>query len=158
MIHPPPRPGGNALSAAGSSIQCDAAGLGARLAGLAASEMAEEGTPPAPGGRLCCAACGLWITDARERIPVAGAMTHERENPLGVRFTFHCYASAAGADAMGTPTLEHTWFPAQPWRMTRCRRCGCHLGWHFGGATPFYGLLVQALVPCPAAPAPPSPV
>ena len=102
----------------------------------------------APERRLCCASCGSLVTSERERIPIDGRHVHRRTNPGGLTFEFGCFALAPGADVVGEPTLEFTWFPDYAWTYALCRACQTHLGWHFEGAEPpFHGLILNRLRP-----------
>ena len=98
------------------------------------------------GRRLLCAACGEPITGEEQRVAVEGRHQHRRTNPAGIDFDFGCFSAAPGAVAVGSPTLEHTWFAGFSWRLSICRGCGFHLGWRFeGAAAAFHGLIFDRL-------------
>lgn len=102
-----------------------------------------------PGGRaLRCAQCGHRVTREDQRTEVAGRHEHGFVNPHGYSFHIACFARAPGCRTIGSPTLEHTWFPGHAWQVALCARCGTHLGWAFHGPGQghFFGLIVARLV------------
>jgi hypothetical protein len=100
----------------------------------------------APRRRLLCRSCGSPVTGERERIAIGGQHLHHRTNPAGVEFEFGCFVAAPGAETLGEPTSEFSWFPGYTWIYSVCRSCGSHLGWFFQGAGPsFHGLILARL-------------
>lgn len=107
----------------------------------------ETGTDDA----IYCAGCGHLLTRMRWAVDVGG---HERVfiNPAGRVFRLACFREAPGAEVVGTPTDEHSWFPGYTWNFALCLGCGQHLGWRFiGEASPpvFFGLIKTALTASP---------
>ena len=97
---------------------------------------------------ILCAFCFLPVTREAERITVLGRHRHRRTNPAGIDFRIGCFQRAPGCRAIGSPTSEHTWFPAHVWQVALCADCHTHLGWRFtsaGGAS-FFGLILAHLV------------
>jgi hypothetical protein len=98
--------------------------------------------------RLLCRSCGSPVTGERERVAIGGQHLHRRTNPAGIEFEFGCFVAAPGAETLGEPTTEFSWFSGYTWVYSICRGCGGHLGWFFQGAAPsFYGLILICLVP-----------
>lgn len=96
--------------------------------------------------RLFCAQCGHPITHQDERIQVNGGHQHTCTNPAGYTFTIGCFREAGGCVAVGTATLEHTWFRGYAWRIALCAACERHLGWRFESrADRFHGLILNRL-------------
>jgi hypothetical protein len=95
---------------------------------------------------LLCRACGHPVTSEREAIETGGSHVHTRLNPAGVLFRFGCFRAAPGAKVSGVPSTEHTWFLGCAWQYAHCASCGAHLGWAFGGAEAFFGLVLERLV------------
>lgn len=100
---------------------------------------------------IFCAACRHLVTRGRWSIDMGG---HERVfiNPAGRVFRIRCFDDAPGVENIGTPTLEHTWFPGYAWTFAHCRGCTRHIGWCFvGDKAPheFYGLIKSALTTNP---------
>jgi hypothetical protein len=121
----------------------DEKGRGGALVDFALRE-ASRGTS---GRRLLCRSCGSAVTAERERIDVDGQHLHRRSNPAGVEFEFGCFAAAPGAELVGKPTAEFSWFAGYSWVFSVCRACGAHLGWLFEGAGPsFHALILDRLV------------
>ena len=112
----------------------------ALLDGAADGVLEEEGARP-----LICAECREFVTDRRLAMEVEGGHRHRCTNPAGVTFEIGCFAEAPGAVALGTPTLEHTWFEGCAWSFALCARCGAHLGWYFSGRDDFFGLILSRL-------------
>jgi hypothetical protein len=101
-----------------------------------------------PEGRLCCLDCGAPVTGEEQRIAIDGRHRHLRTNPAGLEFEFGCFLSAPGADVVGEPTTEFSWFSGYAWSYSLCRACSTHLGWHFAGREPpFHGLILDRLRP-----------
>jgi len=99
------------------------------------------------GRRLLCRGCGSPVTAEGERVAVDGHHVHRRSNPAGIEFEFGCFAAASGAEVVGTPTPEFSWFAGYSWVFSVCRACGAHLGWLFEGAGPcFHALILDRLV------------
>ncbi len=108
---------------------------------------ADAGTDDA----IYCAKCGHLLTRMRWAVDIGG---HERVfiNPAGRVFRVACFKEAPGAEDVGEPTDEHTWFPDYEWNFALCRGCGEHLGWRFAGNAPpavFFGLIKTALTQSP---------
>jgi hypothetical protein len=100
-----------------------------------------------PEGGLLCFACGLGITNDRERITAGGAHEHTFTNPGGYVYRIGCFRRAPGCAQAGEPTLEHTWFPGHSWRLALCAGCRAHLGWAFQtGESEFFGLILDRLI------------
>ena len=96
--------------------------------------------------RLLCAACGEPVTADEHRVNIEGRHVHRRTNPAGFEFEFGCFREASGAVAVGSATMEHTWFAGWTWRASICRSCGFHLGWLFeSGGSSFQGLILDRL-------------
>lgn len=65
-----------------------------------------------------------------------------------------------GADAVGDPERQHSWFPRYAWRIAYCGGCRGHLGWEFsrygrgveGEVECFWGLRRAAVTPTPDGP------
>ncbi len=56
--------------------------------------------------------------------------------------------AARGAENVGKPTAEFSWFAGYTWMYSVCRECATHLGWRFEGDGPsFHGLILARLVP-----------
>jgi hypothetical protein len=97
--------------------------------------------------RLLCRACGSPVTTQSDGIAIEGRHVHRRTNPAGIAFEFGCFAAAPGAETIGDPTAEFSWFAGYRWIYSLCRVCATHLGWHFEGAGPsFHGLILARLV------------
>ena len=87
------------------------------------------------------------MTTEAEGIAIDGQHVHRRTNPAGIDFEFGCFATARGAESIGEPTAEFSWFPGYTWMYSVCRTCAAHLGWRFEGAGPsFHGLILARLV------------
>ena len=94
--------------------------------------------------RLLCRSCGSPVTTEAERIAIDGQHVHRRTNPTGIDFEFGCFSAAPGAETVGEPTAEFTWFAGYAWIYSVCRVCATHLGWHFEGAGPPFDALILA--------------
>jgi hypothetical protein len=103
--------------------------------------------PVEPGEHpLVCAACGLPITDEKQRIEMAGAHEHTFVNPAGFAHHIGCFAAASGCLNLGPIESAFSWFPGWSWQVTACGRCRAHLGWIYRNADErFYGLITAAL-------------
>ena len=93
------------------------------------------------GRAILCAACGAQVSDASQRIEVAGRHQHTFFNPEGIVFQILCFATAPGCRGVGPFSPEFTWFPGHRWQVAVCARCGEHLGWHFDGELAFTALI-----------------
>jgi hypothetical protein len=95
---------------------------------------------------LRCRHCRERVTAEDDRTVVEGEHVHRRTNPAGIAFEFGCFLAARGAQVVGEPTFEHTWFAGRAWAYSMCRGCGTHLGWHFEGRDPaFHALILDRL-------------
>jgi hypothetical protein len=95
---------------------------------------------------LRCRHCREPVTAEDDRVVVEGEHVHRRTNPAGIEFEFGCFLVAPGAQVVGEPTFEFTWFAGRAWNYSMCRACGAHLGWHFEGRDPaFHGLILDRL-------------
>lgn len=92
-----------------------------------------------------CRRCEAEVARLGDRVVIGSGELHTFVNPSGEVFELVCFARADGAVAVGTPTLEYTWFPDHSWRGALCRSCGAQLGWRFDGAAVFWGLIRRAL-------------
>ena len=151
-------------------IRCGAAGAGRRPCGsttippvlLQLLHRAPPGSPPATrglardqearaGGRvLRCLACGAAIADADDRVALQGGHEHVFVNPGGHDYRIRLYHQAPGACPIGPATSFYSWFPGYAWRVLVCGGCGAHLGWDYGPAPGFVGLIVDRLAEDPA--------
>jgi hypothetical protein len=96
--------------------------------------------------RLLCRSCGSPVTTEAERIAIEGQHVHRRTNPSGIDFEFGCFGAASGAETVGEPTTDFSWFAGYAWIYSVCRSCTAHLGWHFEGAGPsFHALILDRL-------------
>lgn len=97
--------------------------------------------------RLLCRSCGSPVTTQAEAIAIEGQHVHHRTNPGGIHFEFGCFVTAPGAETVGEPTAEFSWFAGYSWIYSVCRACTTHLGWRFEGTGPcFHGLILARLV------------
>lgn len=97
-------------------------------------------------GRILCRSCHFPITSKTMALSIDGQDTHVRVNPAGVSYSFACYREAPGCTVIGEATSEFSWFRGYRWRLALCAACGEHIGWHFAGETPFFGLIVNRLL------------
>ena len=97
-------------------------------------------------GRILCRPCHFPITSKAMALSVDGQDTHVRVNPAGFSYSFTCYREAPGCTVIGEATAKYSWFQGYRWRLAICAACGEHLGWHFSGETPFFGLIVDRLL------------
>jgi hypothetical protein len=95
---------------------------------------------------LACARCRHRVTSHEARCERFGRHEHLRANPSGFMFVFGCFARAPGAELVGPPTDDATWFAGYRWSYALCASCAAHLGWHFDGDAPFFGLVLDRLV------------
>ena len=95
---------------------------------------------------ILCRACRARITDASQRIEVAGQHAHTFFNPAGIVFHVVCYASAPGCAPVGPATDEFSWFAGHRWQILVCAACAEHLGWQFLGASRFAALIDERIV------------
>jgi hypothetical protein len=118
-----------------------------RRGGTLADFELREASRDASKRRLLCRSCGSPVTTEAERIAIDGQHVHRRINPSGIDFEFGCFAAAPGAETVGEPTAEFSWFTGYAWIYSVCGACATHLGWHFEGAGPsFHGLILARLV------------
>ncbi|MBF0124167.1 MAG: hypothetical protein HQL60_02385 [Magnetococcales bacterium] len=97
---------------------------------------------------LLCVRCQWPITDAAQRIAVAGDHEHTVFNPHGVVFHIGCFGVASGCVGVGEWSGEFSWFRGHVWQIALCGRCQWHLGWFFReqlGAV-FVGLILNRLL------------
>lgn len=115
--------------------------------GLLIGEPALKDAPDALLKRwLRCRLCRGPVTAEDDRAVVEGEHVHRRTNPAGIEFEFGCFLAAPGAQVVGEPTFEFSWFAGRAWAYSLCRGCGTHLGWHFEGLDPaFHGLILDRL-------------
>ena len=78
-----------------------------------------------------CAWCHHRVANERDRFPYDGKDEFIFSNPEGVRFAIITFSRTLGCREVGTPTLEHTWFPGHAWSYCQCDGCGQHLGWYY---------------------------
>jgi hypothetical protein len=110
----------------------------------ATRERDDEGTGRAR--RLRCAGCGTEIADVDAKIEISGAHRHVFCNPHGHVFEIGCFAQAPGVSAIGPASAFFSWFPGYAWRVAVCNGCRAHLGWCYGDAPDFVGLILPRLV------------
>jgi hypothetical protein len=98
------------------------------------------------GRRLVCRACAATITSERERVEMAGAQEHTKQNPAGFVFRIGCFRAAPGCVEVGPEVAEHSWFAGYTWQIALCGGCFTHLGWAFRAERDrFHGLVVDRL-------------
>ena len=95
---------------------------------------------------LRCRACDAEIADEDDRIEMSGAHAHTFVNPHGHVFEVGCFARAPGCAPLGPASAFFSWFPGYAWRVVVCAQCRTHLGWSFGEAPDFFGLVLPRLV------------
>lgn len=95
---------------------------------------------------LVCRRCHHVISSDSERIDVAGAHSHTCVNPHGTVYRIGCFSAAPGCSAIGTHSIQYSWFKGYSWQVTLCRHCQEHLGWRFRGSDVFFGLILKRLV------------
>lgn len=94
---------------------------------------------------VVCARCGAHLTDASQRIEVAGQHQHTFFNPAGVIYQVACFAAVPGCSGVGAFSPEFSWFAEHRWQVAICASCREHLGWHFQGASTFSALIVERI-------------
>ena len=104
-----------------------------------------DDTADATQRAILCRACGAEVTRPEHAIAVGAAGLHTFVNPAGEVFELRTFGHAPGCQAFGPATTQWTWFPGHAWRIGLCRACGHHLGWHYVGATSFWGLIATEL-------------
>ena len=121
--------------------------------GLVTLPAAEPGTAQRPEtaagdpeGDWLCAWCHNRVANERDRFPYNGKDEFTFANPEGIRFAIITFSQTLGCREMGTPTLEHTWFPGHAWSCCQCDRCGQHLGLDHAGQHEFAGLIKARIV------------
>lgn len=102
--------------------------------------------PKQPRRILHCRQCRRPITRPSERTEINHRHVHEYSNPHGFRFRIGCFRDAPGAVAHGESVDAWSWFPGYHWRLALCVGCHVHLGWHYSGGEPFWGLILDRLV------------
>jgi len=116
-------------------------------AGTLAKLQVRDASRDASKQRLLCRSCGSPVTTQAEAIAIDGLHVHHRTNPAGIDFEFGCFVAAPGAETVGEPTAEFSWFAGYCWSYSVCRVCTTHLGWRFEGTGPsFHGLILARLV------------
>ncbi len=108
--------------------------------GLARDEQAPERKRT-----LRCLACGRMIADPDDHVTLQGGHEHVFVNPGGHDYRIRLYHQAPGACPIGPATNFYSWFPGYAWRVLVCGGCGAHLGWDYGPAPGFVGLIVDRL-------------
>ena len=93
-----------------------------------------------------CAWCLTRVADDRDRFSYEGRQEFSFSNPSGIHFQIITFLQTLGCRQMGTPTLEHTWFPGHAWSHCLCSNCGQHLGWFYSGPHDFAGLIKGQIV------------
>lgn len=101
-----------------------------------------------PDYKLCCAVCGINITDNKQQAKIEGRHTHSKINPNKQQFIIRCFISAENCQQSGEKTSLNSWFSGCQWQFTHCKNCSAQLGWYFSGAHSFFGLIEQQLVIC----------
>jgi hypothetical protein len=110
-------------------------------AGAVQGTSAAEQSDTRGGRAILCAACSAQVSDASQRIHVAGHHQHTFFNPTGIVYQVACFATAPGCRGIGRFSAEFSWFPGHRWQLGLCARCGEHLGWHFDGELSFTALI-----------------
>lgn len=112
----------------------------------ASESRARDDTRERQARRLRCGGCGTEIADADARIEIGGAHRHVFCNPHGHVFEIGCFSAAFGVQAIGPASSFFSWFPGYAWRVAVCNGCRAHLGWCYGDAPDFVGLILPRLV------------
>jgi len=97
-------------------------------------------------GDWLCAGCLNRIASEEDRFQYDGKSEFSFSNPDGLQFDIITFSQTVGGQEVGTPTLEHTWFPGHAWSFCVCDRCQTHLGWFYSGPQEFVGLIRNRLV------------
>ena len=116
-------------------------GNGERPTDPSVDSIGDQLTDPNAERVLRCRPCAEAITRPRDAIEVDGKHTHVFINPAGIPFDIACFAQAPGALVHGEPETDWSWFAGYAWRYANCGACGAHLGWHYVGESPFFGLI-----------------
>ena len=95
---------------------------------------------------LYCHLCYQLVCFKSEATTVAGQHEHVFTNPAGIDYHIACYENATGCNALGSPSVEHTWFSGYEWQIAVCISCSEHLGWLFTGKSHFFGLICDRLL------------
>jgi len=111
---------------------------------LSPEDLLEEQQP----GKLCCAVCGLHVTDVDQVTKIEQKHIHLKRNPYGTQFRIGCYRNAVGCGHFGPFSQEHSWFTDFSWSVGLCLSCKTQLGWIFTGEGTFYGLIMDKLINC----------
>ena len=99
-----------------------------------------------PANDWLCAWCFNRVASEKDRFTYEGKSEFSFRNPEGMLFYILTFSRALGCRRVGTPNLEHTWFPGHAWSACVCDRCGMHLGWHYTGPSEFVGLIRDRIV------------
>ncbi len=106
-----------------------------------------EATGDRKSSRLACESCLSVVTNAAERILVAGSHDHTFSNPYGMSYHIGCFAHAPGGRPVGEPSTYWSWFSGHSWQVEVCAACRQHLGWLFRSpGQRFHGLILGRLV------------
>ena len=96
---------------------------------------------------ILCRVCKNKISSLDEMVSIDGHHRHTFTNPLGIVYEIGCFSAANGCMVLGSPTLEHTWFPGFSWNFALCSQCFSHLGWYYQSAgKSFFGLILKNLL------------
>lgn len=101
-----------------------------------------------PDKKLCCAVCGINITDNQQQAEIEGSHSHSKINPDQQSFIIRCFFSVENCKVMGEKISLNSWFSGCQWQFVHCKSCSTQLGWYFSGVSSFYGLIEQQLVIC----------
>lgn len=91
--------------------------------------------------KILCGACGHQLAEGSSKTDPDGAHRHVKVNPHGHVFHIACFHPVPGADAIGKPSAEFSWFSGYRWQIALCGECGVHLGWKFSGDGAFTALI-----------------
>ena len=108
----------------------------------------ETRTHPAegdPANDWLCVSCLNPVASEKDRFLHEGDGEFSFKNPEGIRFNILLFSRTLGCMEIGTPTLEHTWFPGHAWSFCVCDRCNSHLGWFYNGPSAFTGLICERI-------------
>uniref|UniRef100_A0A7S4APY0 CULT domain-containing protein n=1 Tax=Pseudo-nitzschia australis TaxID=44445 RepID=A0A7S4APY0_9STRA len=86
-------------------------------------------------GRICCDLCETSFTTVSDIFTVGGAEGTTSTYVNGQGF-IHQITTLRNVDEnklifQGAPSTENSYFPGYSWWITKCHRCGSHLGWKF---------------------------